>query len=91
MYVGGLHSSTHTPPIVHRDLTHVKILFAVNDVIKIGDLGQSRLRLQSCTQPVALSFMPLQALLMVTVLKIFSLGRNRCVLLMPSIVKHAHR
>ena len=57
---------TRTPPIVHRDLTDKNILLAVDGVVKIGDLGQSRLKgpeeYFSSAQPGLIPFMPPEAM-----------------------------
>ena len=56
---------THPPPIVHRDLTDKNILLDANGVVKIGDLGQSRLKTEeyfSTCKPGAVSFMSPEAL-----------------------------
>ena len=58
-----LHS--HTPPIVHRDLTDKNVLLSVDGFVKIGDLGQSRLKIVdyfSTGQPGAVPFMSPEAL-----------------------------
>ena len=58
-----LHS--HTPPIVHRDLTDKNVLFSADGLVKIGDLGQSRLKTAdyfSTGQPGAIPFMPPEAM-----------------------------
>ena len=64
--VRGLHLfHTHSPPIVHRDLTDKNILLDADGVVKIGDLGQSRLKTVeyfSTCQPGAVSFMSPEAL-----------------------------
>ena len=56
---------TRTPPIVHRDLTDKNILLAVDGLVKIGDLGQSRLKTAdyfSTGQPGAIPFMSPEAM-----------------------------
>ena len=56
---------TRTPPIVHRDLTDKNILLAADGLVKIGDLGQSRLKIAdyfSTGQPGAIPFMPPEAM-----------------------------
>ena len=56
---------TRTPPIVHRDLTDKNVLLAVDGVVKIGDLGQTRLKNAdyfSTGQPGAIPFMSPEAL-----------------------------
>ena len=63
----GLHFlHTRTPhPIVHRDLTDKNILLSVDGVVKIGDLGQSRLKTAdyfSTGQPGAIPFMSPEAM-----------------------------
>ena len=58
-----LHS--RTPPIVHRDLTDKNILLAADGLVKIGDLGQSRLKTAeyfNTGQPGAIPFMPPEAM-----------------------------
>ena len=55
----------HRPPIVHRDLTDKNILLTSDGLVKIGDLGQSRLRTVdyfSSAQPGAIPFMPPEAM-----------------------------
>ena len=37
---------THTPLIIHRDLTDKNVMFGKDGLVKIGDLGQSRLKAQ---------------------------------------------
>ena len=56
---------THTPPIVHKDLTDKNAMFGKDGLVKIGDLGQSRLKAInadyfSTAQPGA--FMPPKAM-----------------------------
>ena len=56
---------TRTPPIVHRDLTDKNILLAADGLVKIGDLGQSRLKTAdyfSTGQPGAIPFMSPEAI-----------------------------
>ena len=56
---------THTPPIVHRDLTDKNILLDMNEAVKISDLGQSRLKTAeyfSTGQPGAIPFMSPEAM-----------------------------
>ena len=72
---------TRSPPIVHRDLTDKNILLDANGVVKIGDLGQSRLKTVeyfSTGQPGAIPFMSPEALRQPShyneKLDIFSLG-----------------
>ena len=72
---------TRTPPIVHRDLTDRNILLTVDGVVKIGDLGQSKMKVKeyfSTVQPGAVHFMPPESLQSSPVynekLDIFSLG-----------------
>ena len=64
--VRGLHLfHTRSPPIVHRDLTDKNILLDADGMLKIGDLGQSRLKTEeyfSTCQPGAVSFMSPEAL-----------------------------
>ena len=58
-----LHS--HSPPIVHRDLTDKNVLFSADGLVKIGDLGQSKLRTTdyfNTAQPGAIPFMPPEAM-----------------------------
>ena len=58
---------THTPPIVHRDLTDKNVMFDKDGLVKIGDLGQSRLKANnaeyfSTAQPGAIPVMPPEAM-----------------------------
>ena len=58
---------THTPPIVHRDLTDKNVMLGKDGLVKIGDLGQSRLKANnaeyfSTAQPGAIPFMPPEAM-----------------------------
>ena len=58
---------THTPPIVHRDLTDKNVMLGKDGLVKIGDLGQSRLKTNnveyfSTAQPGAFPFMPPEAM-----------------------------
>ena len=56
---------THTPPIVHRDLTDNNILLNADGVVKIGDFSQSRLKTAdyfSTGQPGTIPFMSPEAL-----------------------------
>ena len=58
---------THTPPIVHRDLTDRNVMFGKDGLVKIGDLGQSRLKANNAeyfntAQPGAIPFMPPEAM-----------------------------
>ena len=58
---------THTPPIVHRDLTDKNVMFGKDGLVKIGDLGQSRLKANNAeyfntAQPGAIPFMPPEAM-----------------------------
>ena len=57
----------HTPPIVHRDLTDKNVMFGNDGLVKIGDLGQSRLKAYNAeyfntAQPGAIPFMPPEAM-----------------------------
>ena len=64
----GLHFlHTHTPPIVHRDLTDKNVMLGKDGLVKIGDLGQSRLKANNAeyfntAQPGAIPFMPPKAM-----------------------------
>ena len=56
---------THNPPVLHRDLTDKNVLFAPDGLVKIGDLGQSKLKTAdyfSTGQPGAIPFMPPEAM-----------------------------
>ena len=58
---------THTPPIVHRDLTDKNVMFGKDGLVKVGDLGQSRLKANNAeyfntAQPGAIPFMPPEAM-----------------------------
>ena len=58
---------THTPPIVHRDLTDKNVMFSRDGLVKVGDLGQSRLKTNNAeyfntAQPGAIPFMPPEAM-----------------------------
>ena len=58
---------THTPPIVHRDLTDKNVMFGKDGLVKIGDLGQSKLKANNAeyfntAQPGAIPFMPPEAM-----------------------------
>ena len=56
---------THIPPIVHRDLTDKNVLLSFSGLVKIGDLGQSKLKTAeyfSSAQPGAVPFMSPEAL-----------------------------
>ena len=58
---------THTPPIVHRDLTDKNVMLGKDGLVKIGDLGQSRLKAKNAeyfntAQPGAIPFMPPEAM-----------------------------
>ena len=58
---------THIPPIVHRDLTDKNVMFGRDGQVKIGDLGQSRLKANNAeyfntAQPGAIPFMPPEAM-----------------------------
>ena len=60
-----LHS--RSPPTVHRDLTDKNVMLSEEGVVKVGDLGQSRLKDSSVEyfntgQPGAVPFMPPEAL-----------------------------
>ena len=54
-----------TPPMVHRDLTDNNVMFTFDKVVKIGDFGQSKLKMDlylSSAQPGMVRFMPPEAL-----------------------------
>ena len=58
---------THTPPIVHRDLTDKNVMLGKDGLVKIGDLGQSRIKANNAeyfntAQPGAIPFMPPEAM-----------------------------
>ena len=58
---------THTPPIVHRDLTDKNVMLGKDGLVKIGDLGQSKLKANNAeyfntAQPGAIPFMPPEAM-----------------------------
>ena len=58
---------THIPPIVHRDLTDKNVMLGKDGLVKIGDLGQSRLKANNAEyfntpQPGAIPFMPPEAM-----------------------------
>ena len=58
---------THTPLIVHRDLTDKNVMFDKDGLVKIGDLGQSKLKANNAeyfntAQPGAIPFMPPEAM-----------------------------
>ena len=58
---------THTPLIVHRDLTDKNVMFGKDGLVKIGDLGQSKLKANNAeyfntAQPGAIPFMPPEAM-----------------------------
>ena len=70
-----------TPPLMHRDLNDKNILLSSDGTIKIGDLGQSKLKMLdhlNTVQPGAMAFMPPEALQQHSCydekLDIFSLG-----------------
>ena len=64
--VRGLHFlHTRTPLVVHRDLTDKNVLLDANGVVKISDLGQSRLKTAeyfSTGQPGSIPFMSPEAM-----------------------------
>ena len=54
-----------SPPMVHRDLNDKNVMFTFDGVAKIGDFGQSKLKLQlhlTTAQPGMVTFMPPEAL-----------------------------
>ena len=58
---------THEPPIVHRDLTDKNVMFGKDGLVKIGDLGQSKLKANNAdyfntAQPGAIPFMSPEAM-----------------------------
>ena len=58
---------THTPPMVHRDLTDKNVMLGKDGLVKIGDLGQSRIKANNAeyfntAQPGAIPFMPPEAM-----------------------------
>ena len=57
----------HAPPIVHRDLTDKNVMLGKDGLVKIGDLGQSKLKANNAeyfntAQPGAIPFMPPEAM-----------------------------
>ena len=70
---------THTPPIVHRDLTDKNVMLGMDGLMKIGDLDQSRLNANNAEDfSIDQPFMPPEAMLEQAhyneKLDIFSLG-----------------
>ena len=71
-----------TPPMVHRDLNDKNVMFTFDGVVKIGDFGQSKLKLKldlTTAQPGMVLYMPPEALKIEQAeydesLDIFSLG-----------------
>ena len=54
------------PPLVHRDLNDKNVMFSFEDVIKIGDFGQAKLKKDmylTTDQPGMVTFMPPEALI----------------------------
>ena len=63
MVCGLLFLHTHSPPIIHGDLTDKNVMFGKDGLVKIGDLGQSRLKANNAeyintAQLRAIPFMP---------------------------------